>query len=202
MQHMKKMMQHSDFSFSSKSFLRFIIYMSIAFQFAACEESDDKPNSVEFISDKSNQDSLFKDLINLMQNTIPDNQLHDSLAFLILPLELSCPSCRDKTIDSIVKHQNNLAEGHYIILSASEGIKNIRSYFVKRDKEMPVIKNQLIIDSVHVAYKHKLIKENPAVFYSKDKKVYKKVVTIPATIRDDLREFFSGVRLVTADKTK
>jgi hypothetical protein len=167
--------------------------LTILFIFA-CENSTVRSKSLELISDPIAQDSIFKNLTSLAENSIPENELNDSLAFLILPLEASCPSCRKKTIDSIAKYSNNLLEKHYIILSASSGIKIMRSYFLEEKVELPVLRNKLFLDSFNLASKYDLFKDNPAMYYTADGKAYKKIAAIPATIREDLREFFSGKR--------
>ena len=160
----------------------------------ACKNSIEKPNSIEIIADPAQQNTLFTTLINLTNKAVPENQLNDSLAFLVLPVKLSCPACRKKAIDSIVKHQDNLMDRHYIIISASEGRKNISSYFLEQGKKIPVIENQLFLDSTNQAYKYELVKENPVIYYTANQKAYKKVSAIPATVKEDLREFFSGTR--------
>lgn len=170
----------------------------------ACNNSSDKTgrknNSTQPIIDVAIQTSTFKHLIELTDKAIPRFQLNDSLAFLVLPVKLSCPACRKKTIDSIVKHRDDLPARHFIIISGSEGRKNINSYFQEVDKEIPVMVNQLFIDSTNQAYKKELVSENPVIYYTSNQKAYKKVSAIPATVRDDLREFFSGTRNVDLTK--
>lgn len=151
-------------------------------------------SSVKMITSPSQQDSLFKNLITVIQQGIPESLLHDSLSFLVLPVQASCPSCRKKTIDSIMKHYANLPVGHYIIIAANGGRKTIRGYFREQAYELPDIKSQLFLDSNNLANKNKLYEDNPTLYYAYDKKVYKKVAAIPATVREDLREFFSGYR--------
>lgn len=174
--------------------LKYIRPLLIMLCFGACEEARKKPNSVELIADKATQEAVFVKLVSVINNVIPDHQLKDSLAFLVLPVKLSCPACRKKTIDSIVKHKDNLLKDHFIIISASEGRKNISSYFQEEDHEIPVMENQLFLDSNHQAYKFNLVKENPVIYYTAHKKAYKRVSAIPATVKEDLREFFSGTR--------
>lgn len=159
-----------------------------------------KPNSSQPITDVKAQSSIFNSLLNLTGNVISENHLKDSLAFLVLPVKLSCPACRKKAIDSIVKHQRDLPGRHYIIISGSEGRRNLNSYFLEVDKEMPVMENQLFLDTINQAYKSELVSENPVIYYTADRKAYKKVSAMPATVRDDLREFFSGTRIVDLTK--
>jgi hypothetical protein len=151
-----------------------------------------KPNSAVLISEPATQKAVFDNLVNLANKAIPDDQLNDSLAFLVLPVKLSCPACRRKTIDSIVKYQNNLQERHFIIISGSEGRRNTNAYFREVDKEMPVIENKLFLDSTNKAYKLELVNENPVIYYTFKQNAYKKVSAIPATVREDLHDFFSG----------
>ncbi len=151
-----------------------------------------KPNSTVLISAPAEQRSVFNNLVNLTGNYIPANQLNDSLAFLVLPVELSCPACRRKAIDSIVAHQHNLPDRHYIIISGSEGRRNMKAYFKEVDKEMPEMEDRLFLDTTNMAYKMKLVSENPAFYYACRQNAYRKVLAVPATVKDDLCEFFSG----------
>lgn len=159
-----------------------------------------KPKSVMAIVDATSQVSIFNKLVSLTEKAIPETQLNDSLAFLVLPVKLSCPACRKKTIDSIVKHQSDLPERHYIIISGSEGRRNLNSYFLEVNKEMPLMKDQLFLDTTNQAFKNALVTENPVIYYAANQKAYKKVSAIPATVRDDLQEFFSGTRNVDLTK--
>lgn len=146
------------------------------------------------ITSPGQQDSLFQRLLAVAGNQLPESSLQDSLAFLVLPVQASCPSCRKKTIDSIMKHQEDLPADHYIIIAANGGRKTIRGYFREQTYELPDIGNQLLLDSNNLSSKNKLYENNPAIYYSHARKVYKKIASIPATVREDLREFFSDSR--------
>ena len=74
------------------------------------------------------------------------------------------------------------------------------SYFKEVNKEMPVMENQLFLDTTNQAAKKELVTENPVIDYTANQKAVKKVSAIPATVRDDLREFFSGTRIVDLTK--
>ena len=93
-----------------------------------------------------------------------------------------------------MSHQGNLAEGHYIIVSANGGRKTINGYFREQKYELPEMPRKFFLDSGNLTYKHDLYKDKPMMYYAYQGKVYKKVAAIPATVRDDLREFFSGHR--------
>jgi hypothetical protein len=159
-----------------------------------CDAVSDQPESIELITRISQQDSLFNNLLQISGNTLSQNSSTDSLAFLILPLQASCPSCRKKTIDSILKHQKKLADNHFIILSANGGRKTISAFFREQNSELPNLPHQIILDSTNQAFKYNLYKDNPAIYYAGNRKVYKKVSAIPATVKQDLQEFFTGFR--------
>lgn len=170
----------------------------------ACDNASDKQvrrsNSATSIIDVATQTSIFNNLVSLTDNVIPENQLNDSLAFLVLPVKLSCAACRKKTIDSIVKHQDDLQERHFIIISGSEGRRNMNSYFKEVGKEMPIMENRLFLDTTNQAAVKKLVSENPVIYYTANQKAYKKVSAIPATVKNDLREFFSGTSNIDLSK--
>lgn len=154
------------------------------------------PNSIEIITSPGRQDSIFQQLIAIAGNSVQTDSHNDSLAFLILPVEASCPGCRKKTIDSVVKHQKSLPDNHYIIVTASAGRKTINSYFREQKATLPDIP-QIILDTINRAQKFDLFENNPAIYYTVNRKVYKKVLALPATVRQDLQEFFSGKRTNT-----
>lgn len=171
---------------------RSVYFLIVFIAMAACNEK--KTGSIEVITNSNTQDSLFNNIIALTQGALPDPVQQDSLAFLILPVQASCPSCRNKTIDSIVAHSKKLADRHFIIISAKGGRKTINGYFRENDTELPVIKDRLFLDSINMAYKYELYDEKPTIYYTYNKKAYKKVAAIPVTVKEDLREFFSGHR--------
>jgi hypothetical protein len=169
-----------------------ILFLMVVLLLQACYAWNKKAQSAEMIIDPILQETIFKNLINLAENKIEGNTLSDSLAFLILPVQASCPACRRKTIDSIVKHQTLLARHRYIIISANGGRKTIGAYFIEQDKKLPSIENRLFLDSTNWAFKHQLYYDKPTIYYAYNRKVYKKVSAIPTTVKEDLREFFSG----------
>lgn len=159
-----------------------------------CNKSAHKNQSVEFINEMQLQKSIFYSLNLIISNPGLRDVGGDSLAFLILPVQASCPSCRKKTIDSIVKYKELLRDRHFIVISAGAGRKTINGYFLEQGKKIPVMENKLFLDSTNRAFILGLVKDRPTIYYAYDRKVYKKVSAIPATVRDDLREFFSGYR--------
>lgn len=160
----------------------------------SCGKPANKQSSIEYIENGNRQDSIFKMLVTLTNNEISANHLDDSLAFLILPIQASCPSCRNKTIDSISKYRNNLEDRHFIIISANGGSKTINGYFKENNKVLPVIKNKLFLDTTNRAFKYELYDKKPTIYYAYKQKAFKKVAAIPTTVRQDLQEFFSGHR--------
>lgn len=159
----------------------------------ACSESS-RNNSIELISSVEQQGSIFQNLVTVTNSDASESTLSDSMAFLILPVQASCPSCRKKTIDSIIKHSMQLPNNHYIIISANGGRKTIKGYFQEQNYNIPDIPGKLFLDSSNQAYKFDLYKDKPTIYYSYNRKAYKKVAAIPSTVREDLREFFSGHR--------
>lgn len=154
------------------------------------------PNSVELITNPERQNAIFNQLMMLVGNSLQATSQNDSMAFLILPVEASCPACRKKTIDSIINHQNILSVNHFVIVTASAGRKTMNSYFREQNASIPNVP-QVILDTIDRAKKLELFENNPAFYYTIHRKVYKKVLAWPATIKLDLQEFFSGKRTNT-----
>lgn len=174
--------------------MKTIFPLFFCFFIIACDSLTDKSKNIELITESSKQDSIFQALLSITQNSIQTSDLSDSLAFLILPIQASCPSCRKKTIDSIVKHQENLITNHYIIISSYGGRKSTRGYFREQGYELPDIPGIFFLDSNNLAGKLQLYQEKPTIYYAHNRKTYKKVAAIPSTVKDDLQEFFSGCR--------
>ncbi|MBO9565450.1 MAG: hypothetical protein J7621_21920 [Niastella sp.] len=174
--------------------MKMIILSGVIVLLAACGKPS--TTSIEMITAPGQQDSLFKGLMATTQYRVPETVRDDSLAFLVLPVQASCPACRKKSIDSIMKYQVNLPANHYIIIAANGGRKTIRGYFQEQNYELPIVRidQQLTLDSQNLAHQYDLYKDKPTLYYSRHQKVYKKVAAIPATVRADLCEFFSGHR--------
>jgi ATP-dependent phosphoenolpyruvate carboxykinase len=158
----------------------------------ACGSEKEKVSSTELITQADRQNDLFQKLLVVTENEIPKEHRADSLVFLILPVQASCPACRKKTIDSIVKHNTGLAANHFIIVSASGGRKTISGYFKELNYELPEIPGKFFLDSNNLAFKTQLYKDKPTIYYTYNQKAYKKVAAIPRTVKKDLRDFFSG----------
>ena len=171
--------------------LAIIIICSI---FCSCRKQNTGKRSIEIIVSKDEQDSIFQNLMKVADNLIVDKERGDSLAFLILPVQASCPSCRKKTIDSIIKYENNLRAHHYIIIAANAGRKTMEGYFRERKGKLPIGENEVLLDSTNWCYRLSLCSDKPTMYYAYNRGVYKRVLAIPVTVRDDLREFFSGFR--------
>lgn len=174
--------------------MRHVCFTAVFFTILSCNKPDHRNQSVELINEHRRQDSLFQCLSIITGQSIPKSIRNDSLAFLILPVQASCPSCRKKTIDSIVKYQRTLHDRHFVVISAGGGRKTISGYFLEQDQELPVMENKLFLDSTNRAFRLDLVKDRPTIYYAHNGKVYKKVSSIPATVREDLQEFFSGYR--------
>lgn len=165
-----------------------IAFFTIFLLLTNCTSEKRNLISEQTITDIGIQDSLFRSLSAITSPTLPN----DSIAFLVLPLEASCPSCREKTIDSIIRYKDNLGSNRFIILSVNGGRKIINSYFLDQDDELPNIPGQLFLDSTSQSSDHDLFEANPVFYYVYNKRVYKKVSAEPSTIKKDLQEFFSG----------
>lgn len=170
--------------------MRIVFFVHLLFLFSvACKPQE---NSVEIIEDSIQQGELFEQLVNLTSNEIPPSILNDSTAFLLLPIQAICPSCRKKIIDSIVANENILDNKHFIIISANGGRKTMDAFFKERGHNWPNLKKGLFLDSTNQAFKIGLYKDKPVFFYGYKNKVSKKVSSIPATIKEDLRLFFNN----------
>ena len=173
------------------SFLKGMITMLVIL-LSACGNSHVERKSPMLLVDTAAQSAIFDKLMNLTDQTIPGDVRNDSLAFLILPVQASCPSCRKRAIDSIVGNQDNLQHRLFILISANGGKKLISSFFKEYDQELPLLAGRLFLDTTNQAFKYDLYDAQPTMYYTSDQKVYRKVVSKPSDIKEDLRFFFSG----------
>lgn len=170
---------------SFKTSLLAILLMAIG-----CTSSEIK-NSTSLIQGEE-QDSIFNKLMLLTNNSIDHLRAKDSLAFLIVPLQKSCPPCKDKALDSIVKYRNRLGDDLYIILTARAGIKTVKAIFKEKNYRVPEIKNQLFLDTIDQSLQFELYDNNPAIYYTTQGRAYRKVLTLPSTIKEDLHIYFTA----------
>ncbi len=159
---------------------------------SACADTKTRPESTERIAASTDQDTLFSRLKALTSADALSEK--DSIAVLILPVQASCPSCRSKVITSISRYKSRLLKNHFIVISSNGGRKTINSFFRDEKTELPVIPGRLFLDSTNRAYDLELYNDKPVCYYASGGKVYKKVSSFPATVKEDLREFFSGRR--------
>ena len=157
----------------------------------SCNYNDKKINNQVLLNNEQEERTLFEKIITIgdLKSKLNDH-VSDSLSVLVLPLEASCPSCRNKTIDSIMRYADNLTDNSIVILSAKAGIKNMNAFFRERGYvSIPANNERIILDSTNQA--SGLYKNNTTIYYASQQKVYKVVSSVPATIKNDLHEFFS-----------
>lgn len=167
------------------------IYYIILVLLFSCNYNDKKINNQVLLNNEQEERTLFEKIITIgnLKSRL-NNQASDSLSVLVLPLEASCPSCRNKTIDGIMRYADNLTDNSIVILSAKAGIKNMNAFFRERGYEsIPVNNGKIILDSTNQA--NGLYENNTTIYYASQQRVYKIVSSVPATIKNDLHEFFS-----------
>lgn len=154
------------------------------------DQEGKKNGNLTAIAD-SMQTVIFNNLISVSGDCLTQQQKHDSLLFLILPLEASCPSCRDKTIDSIIAHEDHLASNHVIILSLNAGKKRIYSYFKVRNGSITMQPN-IKLDTLNLSSALNLHDNNPTFYYTFNGRALAKKTSLPRTIKKDLQSYFTN----------
>src|SRR5687768_4161950 len=120
----------------------FIIYTALFL--VACNSKAPLAPRDTIIQRPEQQASLYRQLAQIVPTELPPG---DSLSFLVLPLDAACPSCRDKTLDSIYKFRKRIPPNHYIILSFRGGKKHLKQYFKNAGhSKIPEIPGVLFID--------------------------------------------------------
>lgn len=168
-----------------------VVFIFSLILLSCSEKNNDIDPNVQKIVDQSLQDSLFNQLSYLTFNSIPASFRNDSLSFLILPIEAACPSCRKKTIDSILKYQSSLRSNQFIIISGT-GMDAIKSYFNEQNTAMPVAYQGIFYDTTNQAFIKDLIFTKPTIYNSSAAKVYEKISCVPTNIKKHLKAFFTN----------
>jgi hypothetical protein len=164
----------------------------------SCKDQKAVDNTV-LIDSAVEQKKIFDNLVSVT-GAVMRSTCSDSLSFLVLPVEASCPSCRNKTIDYIVKFKSSLPENHFIIISANGGLKTINSFFRERQKTLPDMKDRLFLDSSNQALKYNLYEEQPTFYYTAGCRAYKKVIALPSTVKRNLNDFFQAEKVQKPEK--
>lgn len=156
----------------------------------ACSHAKRHFNQVENAIPLEEQGVLFDRLLEVVGNQIPGKLLHDSLSFLVIPIDASCHYCRDKCVDSLISNIDKMGDSRVVIIS-SNGLKALKGYFTERKKDIPIGSSKIIIDYNNVAYVNDLVFLNPMFYYCHDKKVYEQIKGVPTRIKDNLHDFFT-----------
>src|SRR6187399_2452352 len=98
---------------------RTFLFFCLINYFFSCKEQPKVNDTKKVIFDIQEQDSIFTNISLVVGDNLDPAKYNDSLAFLILPVQASCPACRVKTIDSIISHKDDLRKNHYIIISSN-----------------------------------------------------------------------------------
>lgn len=164
-----------------------IIFL-LAIFFYSCSSTPSVNRNLAIVS-QSEQDSIFQQLIQLTAGQVAYRK--DSLSFLIIPLQNSCPPCLKKTLDSLEKHKNHLLDNQFVILSARGGTKTMSALFKKNKQQLPINVPQIVYDSMDLGNRLNIYRDNPAIYYTANRKAYKKVLANSSTIKEDLYQFFN-----------
>lgn len=165
-----------------------IILSSIIMYGCKSKSNPSKINNEKLITENAVKDSLFIKIASLIQdNDLPD----DSVSFLIVPIDATCNACTDKSIDSIINHIDMKETGRKkisIISGASH--KSILAYFSQRNVTLPAENKNLFYDDENAAFLKELLFHQPTIYYAYNKKVYKRIISTPITIKENLHDFF------------
>lgn len=154
----------------------------------SCSQSSQQEKTPSGNIDSTTAKTAFSSIKKIAGNAI--SSATDSTHLLILPLEASCPSCREKTIDSILKHYQSMPPNHLVIISAPAGRRSMSSYFKERNGQLPE-QASIILDTTNLSTRLNLHENNPTIYTIYGDRVTYKKSSLPATVKTDLHHFFS-----------
>lgn len=150
--------------------------------------SDSIAHLNESIIAYNDQETIFEQLSLLLKGKISPS-INDSAFFLIIPIDASCNTCRDKATAAAMKYKDFLRQNQFIIFS-SKGIKLIKAYFENQKFSLPQEGDHFFYDSDNLAFINDLIFTHPTTFKCYNEKAYEKVISVPLSIDKDLENFF------------
>lgn len=162
----------------------YIFLFLIATAVLSCK---DKEGKVEIVPiEQGQQTPIYSKLATLFGN-IHGN---DSLSVLILPIDITCPSCRKKILVGLMKHKDHLKPNHYIIIAGNGGKKYIDGYFQEHKLRLPADIKQLALDTTGLMKSNALFDEEPVIYYGANQKITTKSKVYPDNVKQQLQSFF------------
>jgi len=150
-----------------------------------CSSQQNKNKTLEDNLPAARQPNAFDSLQSVLQ--LPQLNRSDSVKILILPIDVSCPACRDKAIKSIADNSSRISDNRIVIIAGS-GRKNINFFFKELDKELPA---NVLIDSSGKSINAQIATSNPVFIRTYDHRLLSRAESDPGTIKEYLQSFFN-----------
>ncbi|WP_276483741.1 hypothetical protein [Paraflavitalea pollutisoli] len=147
----------------------------------------DKDGNIEMEAIVAGQQIPIYAKLTTLFGSIPSN---DSLSVLILPIDITCPSCRKKILVGFMKHKDHLKTNHYIIIAGNGGKKHIDGYFQEHKLRLPTGIKRLALDTIGLMKNNALFDDEPVIYYGTNQKITAKSRVYPDNVKQQLQSFF------------
>ena len=154
---------------------KILLFLCVVLALQACDTKAEEENSVADDIEAMRVLPSYE----LLQGVAPT--LSDSIKqVLIIPADVACPACRDKSIDFVKQHQSSTL----LSILTSAGKKPMDKFL--REKEVDTSRADIVIDSKNYCFLKDLVFMKPTIYYIENKCVVQKVELVPLNIDEEL----------------
>lgn len=154
----------------------------------SCKDPEGKINIVPLPA--AQQSPVYSTLSSLFGPTLADTAKSDTLSILVLPIDITCPTCRKKILLSLMKNKEHIKPNHFIIISGNGGKKYIDGYFQEHQLRLPTGLKQLALDTAGLMKNNALYEGEPVIYYGIGQKILSKSKVSPGNVKKQLELFF------------
>jgi hypothetical protein len=154
---------------------KILLLLCVALALKACDTKAEEENSVADNTEEARALPAYA----LLQEVAPT--LSDSVKqVLIIPVDVACPACRDKSIDFVKQYQPSTL----LSILTSAGKKPMDKFL--REKEVDTSRADIVIDSKNYCFLKDLVFMKPTIYYIESKRIVAKVELVPLNIDEEL----------------
>lgn len=132
---------------------------------------------------QSENQSTSINLVNLLKEYNTNLSLQHNHSIIIIPIDLTCQSCRDKCIDLIQK--GKFTDTNIQIVLSSSNEKDMQIFLLNKAIKVNDYTN-IILDTKNLAFANNLVFVSPMIYYLNKSTLVKKVELAPINIDNEL----------------
>ena len=163
-----------------------ILLLLIVLGFVSCQSQN---SSEETGTSKEN--IIVSDTLQIIRKLTNFFPISDSLnAVLVVPVDVSCPACRDKCINFISK--NSVKKLKTVLTSANEdGAKKMKKIVLDKHLEN---KSNIYQDDKNFCFLNDIAFVKPVIYWIENQKIIQMVELVPLNIDDELNKIITKLK--------